>query len=190
MPAAARSVPTLVWFLLAPLGAPVPSHAQAPTSQTYRLPKEEVRLGADGRATVLAARSVAVLADSRPLIRRDGTRVVVSYVSGRVGPGKAKADVEMALTEWGRFSVVSEAAEADLVLVIVEETLPPNLLSDGRLRLGHTLGVVATRGPTTGLLWLGTTTDGGLVSAFRSPSASRVVDEFREEVEKASRSGN
>ena len=133
------------------LSALVPSwggmalHAQAPVPGAHPLPKERIELSADSSDTVLRSRTVAVLVKRLPLLRQDGKDLAMSFRGGQADSQKAKIDAEKALADWGRFSVVSDAAEADLVLAILEETLDPNYLSEGHLRLRHTLVVLRGR---------------------------------------------
>ncbi len=119
------------------LSALVPSwggmalHAQAPGPGAHPPPKEGIELSADWSEAVLRSRTVAVLVNRRPLLRHDGKDLAMSFRGGQADSQKAKIDAEKALADWGRFSVVSDGAEADLVLAILEETIDPNYLSEG-----------------------------------------------------------
>ena len=164
-------------------------HAQAPVSGAPLAPRESIELRADWSDTVLQARTVAVVVNRRPLLREDGKNLVMSFRGGQPGSQKAKLDAETALAEWGRFSVVRDAAEADLVLAILEETVDPNLLSEGHLRLRHTLVVFRGRGAAGEPLWASSITENGFAARFRTLSAQRIVERFRDDVETAGRSG-
>ena len=113
----------------------------------------------------------------------------MSFRGGQADSQKAKIDAEKALADWGRFSVVSDAAEADLVLAILEETLDPNYLSEGHLRLRHTLVVLRGAGVAAEPLWAASIAENGFAARFRGASARSIVERFRDDVEKANRSG-
>jgi hypothetical protein len=90
------------------------------------------------------------------------------------------------LAEWGAFSVVDDPATADLVLVIAEETLGPNFMSDGKVRLKDTVAVFPTGGPAVAdPLWVGIDTENALAAALglTTPDAAGVVERFRRDVE-------
>lgn len=168
----------------------VGTHAQAAASLTgNKLPTKEQKLDSKGRERVLSARTVAVLASSLPLIvREDKSTARLTYRHGRVGPEKAKADVEKVLSEWGAFSLIDDPAQADLVLVLEEQTLEPSFMSDGNVRLRDTLAVYPTGGPGTATpLWVGITTENALAAAaaLTTPDAESVVQRFRRDVEEA-----
>lgn len=168
----------------------VGTHAQEAASHTgYTLPTKEQKLDSKGRERVLSARTVAVLASSLPLIvREDKSTARLTYRRGRVGPKKAKAEVEKVLSEWGAFSLVDDPDQADLVLVLEEQTLEPSFMSDGNVRLRDTLAVFPTGGPGTAPpLWVGITTENGLAAAaaLTTPDAEGVVERFRRDVEEA-----
>ena len=141
------------------------------------------------REQLLAAKTVAVLADSVPLVARYGREMVTTYRAGRVGPQKAKADVEKVLAEWDVFMVIEDPAQADLVLVIREETLAPSFMSDGKARLRDTLVVFPRGGPGVAApLWVGIDTESGLAAAsgLATPDAEGVVERLRRDVAEAS----
>ena len=168
----------------------VGTDAQVAVSLTgYKLPTKEQKLDSKGRERVLSARTVAVLATSLPLVvREDRSTARLTYRRGRVGPEKAKADVEKVLSEWGAFSLIDDPAQADLVLVLEEQTLEPSFMSDGNVRLRNTLAVFPTGGPGTAPpLWVGITTENGLAAAaaLTTPDAEGVVERFRRDVEEA-----
>ena len=92
-----------------------------------QLPAKELKLEAKHRDTVLSAKTAVVIATVRPLVaKKDKSTVVVTYRAGRVGREKAKSEAEAALKEWGRFTVVQDPAQADLALLVLEETLSPH----------------------------------------------------------------
>ena len=167
----------------------VGANAQVPASLTgYRLPTKEVRLDAEALERVLSSKTVAVLADSVPLITRQDRAAMVTYRGRRAGPENAKADVEKVLAEWGAFSLVDDPAQADLVLVIQEQTLAPSFLSDGKVRLRDTLAVFPKGGPGAAApLWVGIDTENALAAAsgLTKPDAEGVVKRFQRDVENA-----
>ena len=176
-----------LWMWVALVGIGV--QAQAPVSlDDYKLPAKELKLDPKALDRVLNATTVAVLASSSPLFTKEGREVSVTYRGGRVGPDKAKADVMKVLTEWGAFSVVEDPAQADLVLVIAEQTVALSFMSDGKVRLKDTLAVFPTGGPGVAPpLWVGVDTENALAAAsgLTRPDAEGVVKRLRDEVENA-----
>ena len=164
-------------------------HAQAPVPGAHPLSKQRIELSAESSDTVLRSRTVAVLVKRLPLLRQDGKELAMSFRGGQADSQKAKIDAEKALADWGRFSVVSDAAEADLVFAILEETIDPNYLSEGHLRLRHTLVVLRGSGAAAEPLWAASITENGFAARFRDASARSIVERFRDDVEKANRSG-
>jgi hypothetical protein len=78
--------------------------------------------------------------------------------------------------------------QADLVLVLEEQTLEPSFMSDGNVRLRDTLAVFPTGGPGRAPpSWVGITTENGLAAAaaLTTPDAEDVVERFRRDVEEA-----
>ena len=177
----------LIVSCLAPVLAVVclESHAQSLTG--YKLPTKEMKLEAKNIERVLAAKSVAVLVSSVPLTTKQGKDLVVTYRGGRVGPDKAKADVEKVLSDWGALALVEDPSQADLVLVVEEETIKGNMWSEGTPRLKQTLAVFPTGGPgAADPLWVGIETENALMAKHqRSSDAKGVVERFRHDVETA-----
>jgi hypothetical protein len=165
----------------------VGTSAQAPVSPT--LPAKELKLDAKAVERVLSAKTIAVLAAALPLFTQENkTTVLMTYRRGRTGPEHAQADVKKVLSEWGAFSLIDDPAQADLVLVIEEQTLPPSFASDGKVRLRDTLGVFPTGGPGVAPpLWVGIDTESALAAAsgLTTPDAEGVVEKFRRDVENA-----
>ena len=161
------------------------SRAQSLTG--YKLPTKEMKLEAKNVERVVSAKTVAVLASSVPLMSKDGKDLVVTYRGGRVGPEKARADVEKVLSEWGVLTIVDNPSVADLVLVIEEETLPGNFVSEGTPRLKQTLAVFPTGGPSSDPpLWVGIKTESAMMAPHRlTADAKEVVERFRRDVETA-----
>jgi hypothetical protein len=162
-------------------------HAQVPDSLTeYKVPTKELKLDAKDLERILAAKTVTVLAKSSPLLIKRGKEVAVTFRSGRSSADKAKADVMKVLGEWGVFTAVEDPGTADLVLVIAEETLGPNFMSDGKARLKDTLAVFPTGGPgVADPLWIGIDTENALAAAsgLSTPDAEGVAERFRRDVE-------
>ena len=163
----------------------VESRAQSSTG--YKVPTKEMKLEAKDVDRVVSAKTVAVLASSVPLITKQGKDVIVTYRGRRVGPEKAKADVEKVLSEWGVYGLIDDPSQADLVLVIEEETLKGNMLSEGTPRLKQTLVVFPTGGPGAAPpLWVGIATENALMAKHRGTAdAKEVVERFRSDVERA-----
>ena len=166
----------------------VGAHAQDPVSLTgYKLPTKEQKLDPKNLERILSAKTVCVLAASMPFIAKEGKAAQVMYRGGRVGPEHAKADVEKILSEWGAFSLVENPNQADLVLVIEEQTLAPSWKSDGQARLRDTLAIFPTGGPGVAPpLWVGIDTESALLAPHTlRPDAEGVVKKFRRDVENA-----
>jgi hypothetical protein len=169
------------------------ANAQEPPASltAYKpLPTKEIKLDAKALERVLSAKTVTVLAGTVPLFRRQSGEpgIIVTYRGGRVGPEKAKADVMKVLAEWGAFSLLDDPAQADLVMVIQEQTLAPSYMSNGNVRLKDTLAVFSTGGPGAAPpLWVGIDTENALAagSGLTTPDAEGVVEKFRRAVEEA-----
>lgn len=162
------------------------AQAQAPVSPT--LPAREQKLDPKSLELVVSAKTVAVIATTLPFVRfENGKPTEVTYRGGRTGPERAKADVEKVLSEWGAFTLVNDPAQADLVLVIEEQTLGPSFRTDGKPRLKDTLAVFPAGGPGTAPLWVGISTENALAAAagLKTPNAEGVVEKFRRDVEDA-----
>lgn len=167
----------------------VGANAQTPVSPPgFKLPRKELKFDPKGVERVLSAKTVAVLAESRPLIAIGNRAIGATYRGGRVGPEKAKADVEKVLSKWGAFSLIEDPAVADLVLVIEEETVGASFASNGKVRLRDTLAVFPPGGPESAApLWVGIDTESALAAAsgLTMPDAEGVVEKFRRDVENA-----
>jgi hypothetical protein len=163
----------------------VESRAQSLTG--YKMPTKEMKLESKNLERVVSAKTVAVLVSSVPLMTKEGKEVIISYRGGRVGPEKAKADVEKALAEWGAFGLIDDPSQADIVLMIEEETIRGNMLSEGTPRLKQTLVVFPTGGPGAAPpLWVGIVTENALMAKHRrTADAKEVVERFRRDVETA-----
>jgi hypothetical protein len=104
-----------------------------------------------------------------------------SHPSGRGAPSADRAleGLEKAIAKWGRFTVVNEPEEADLVLVIVEGNRTSGI-REGVLTEKLAVfpgGSVTTDAP---VLWQSQSHDGG-VRDYRP--VSKTVDEFRSAIE-------
>jgi hypothetical protein len=95
--------------------------------------------------------------------------------------------VEKVLADWGALVVIDNPSEADLVLVIEEETIKGNMLSEGTPRLKQTLVVFPTGGPGAAPpLWVGIATENAMMAPHRrTADAQEVVERFRRDVEAA-----
>ena len=179
------SLVLLLSCLSAVLAAPLESRAQSLTG--YKMPTKEMKLEAKNLERVVSAKTVAVLASSVPLLTKQGKEVTITFRGGRVGPEKAKADVEKVLSEWGALALIDDPSQADLVLVIEEETIKGNMFSEGTPRLKQTLVVFPTGGPgAVAPLWVGIATENALMAQHRrTADAKEVVERFRRDVETA-----
>ena len=195
-----RRLGSTAWLLITLLAC-FPATPQALADQTqepdkYRLPTKEIELAVRHRDTVLSAATVAVIVRVRPLVSREGKAdAAVTYRAGRSGPDAARGEVVQALQRWGAFEVVEDPAQADLVLVVLEETLPPGFGSTSDIRgpqyrLKDTLGVYRGKiDDPADPLWAGIVTEGRLKRSLSNaaPSAAGVIEEFRRAVEDARR---
>ncbi len=139
----------------------------------------------DPRQVILAAKRVAVVGMS-------GAREEVCLGPSSVCPdGKgAKKRTEGALRKWGRFTLVEDPGEADLVLVAIEGNS-----SEAGITVGSSYGVpwaelLVFKGPgpvarNAQYLWQGSAT-AALLWAY--PPTGRLVKMFRKAVEKAEKS--
>lgn len=163
--------------------------AQEPAAlKGYKLPTKEQKLDSKGLERVLSAKTVALVVSSVPLLRKDDKgNLTITGRTGRLGPERAKADVEKVLSEWGAFSLVDDPAQADLVLLIEEQTLAPNMFSEGRTRLRHTLVVFPTGGPGAAPpIWVGIDTQNAMMASWGAKGDGEgVVKKLRRDIENA-----
>ena len=178
---------SLLSFLLA-FGM-VGTNAQVPASLTYKLPTKETKLDAKGLERVLSAKTVAVLAASTPFItNEDRSTARMTYRGRRVGPEKAKADVEKVLSEWGAFGLVDDSRSGRSRAGDRGTDPWAQFASDGKVRLKNTLAVFPTGGPGVAPpLWVGIDTESALAAAsgLTTPDAEGVVEKFRRDIENA-----
>ena len=104
---------------------------------------------------------------------------------------KARKSVEEMVRDWGRFAIVASPAEADLVLVIFEDSVPLSGFSTGtgdtKNRLRDILAVFrgGEPSPTAQPLWADVSTESTL-GALSGSSAGKVAKKLRDDVEKLS----
>jgi hypothetical protein len=172
------------------LSWPIAAHPQ-----TLTLPAKAVKLEAAGAELGLAARVVAIVASGRPTIEIGSTDpttgratlVIHDGIRRRVDGNKAKQEVQQVIEAWGRVMVTDDLEKADLILAIVESTVPASSFSqmagDTSHRLRDTLGVFARGVPEP--IWVDTATE-STVGALTGSAASKVAEKFRRALEAAS----
>lgn len=189
----------LLALVTIPIGAFAKNHAATGESPTYTRPEKAVKPDAQAAAVLLAGNTVAILAldvaafevtavdpakHSITIVKRGGIR-------RRVDAEAARKSVEERIRDWGRFRIVASPAEADLVLVIFEDSVAPTRFSKGlgdtKTRLRDTLAVFqgGVPSPTSRPLWADVSTESTL-GVFSGSSADRVVKKLRQDVEKLS----
>jgi hypothetical protein len=165
---------------------------------SYTIPSGAVTLDRAGADAVLSARTMAIIAVAKPTIElsanpTDKTVTVVEHGGIRRGidPEKAAKSVREMLAEWRRFSVVESPADADLVLVIVEDAVPPSRFSrmngDSQHRLRDRLTLFSGRQEPaqTRALWSDVSTE-STFGVLTGSSARKVADKFRSDIDKRS----
>lgn len=183
----------------APLGAASADRQSAVAEPPYRLPERAVALKDTAWDVVRAAKTIAIVARDQQVLEVlsvDGKKVIVAVHGGirrEIDATKAKKDVERMLTEWERFTVVDDPAQADLVLFIFEDSVPSSrfatMQGDTKHRLRDRLGLFRSRSAAEGIsepLWADSHTESAF-GALTGSSAAKVADKFRRAVEDAER---
>jgi hypothetical protein len=108
-----------------------------------------------------------------------------------VNPEKARRDMEDVLKEWGRLALQSDCARADIVLALVETSVPPSgfsraVVQDNHYRLRSTLAVFQG-GPGFAsyggkVLWANSASENAFSALATTPTSS-LVKKFRKDVE-------
>ena len=160
----------------------------------YTRPEKAIKPDAQAIETLLAARTVAIvgLDVARREVAIDEKTVTVTVRGGirrGVDAEKARESVEEMVREWGRFTAVDSPAEADLVFVIFEDSVPPSGFSKGtgdtKNRLRDTLAVYrgGEPSPVAQPLWADVSTE-STFGVLSGSSAGKVAKKLREDIEK------
>jgi len=169
-------------------------------SSGYTVPTKAVKLDSKSIEAVLSAKTVAITAHEHPSVsvtsvdpaKKTATVVVHGGIRRGVDADKARKSVRDVMQEWGRLTVVDSPAEADLVLVVIEDSVPPSNFSkmngDVTYRLRDRLGLFRG-GEPEGIaqpLWVDISTE-STFGALTGSSAGKVAKKFRADVEKLSK---
>ena len=193
-----RLVSTLALAALLAPGAGRICVAQSVENQwSYEPPPKAIELTADAVATLAAAKSVALVAIDvarMKLVSYDekNKRAVVALPGGirrAVSAEKAKSELVESMREWNRFAIVDAPEQADIVVVVFEDTVEPSRLTrstgDRKHRLRERLAVFAAGHPDRPL-WAGEERESTFGALTGSPVA-KVVDKFRDELDRRTR---
>jgi hypothetical protein len=167
---------------------------------TYTRPERAVKPDAQATAALLAAQTVAILAIDAAVLEvtsiDPATHSITVVKRGGIRRGvdaeAARKSVEERVRDWGRFRTIASPAEADLVLVIFEDSVAPTRLSKGlgdtKTRLRDTLAVFqgGAPSPTAQPLWADVSIE-SVLGALSGSSADKVVNKLRRDVEKLSK---
>lgn len=184
-------------FGVAGLGGMVPAASAQTIDRAYAVPPKAVKMTAAAVATVLNAKTVAVVV--RDVARVEITSVDPKKKEVRIATGggirrgvsadKAKTELIDSLEDWGRFTVIEDAARADLVLVIFEDSVAASGFSqmngDTKHRLRDRLAVFAS-GSEDQPLWADEARE-STFGALTGSGVGKVVGKFRSDVESAAR---
>jgi hypothetical protein len=134
---------------------------------------------------------VAVTVNRATIVSRDDRKkdVVISIPGGirrAVDADKAKSELLESMRKWNRFAIVDDPQQADLVIVVFEDTVEPSSFSkangDRKRRIRERLAVFAA-GQSDQPLWAGEERESTL-GALTGSTVGKVVNKFREELEK------
>jgi hypothetical protein len=184
----------ILCLVVSPIWAFATNQVSTGTQPAYTRPEKAVKPDAQGIAALLAARTVAIvgLDVARREVTIDEKTVTVTVPGGirrRVDADKARTSVEEMVRDWGRFAAVESPADADLVLVIFEDSVAPSGFSkrtgDTKNRLRDTLAVFRGGEPSPAAepLWADVSTE-STFGVLSGSSAGKVANKLREDVEK------
>ena len=169
-----------------------------PAERMYVVTAKTVKMDLAGRDIVLKAKTVAIFAAERRDLEilnvDEKKRTAVVEIHGGIRRGvsaeKAKKALETMVREWGRFALVDDPEQADLVMFLAEDSVPPSGFSqmggDFRHRLRDRLAVFPGRvapseAPT---IWADTNSE-STFGALTGSSVAKVANKFRRDVEEA-----
>ena len=177
------------------IGAGVPGKAQSADTSPYVPPEKSIKLSTAAAATLARARTAALVAldtsrlevvsfnantKETVIVRRGGIRRAVSA-------DKAREELADGIRKWNRFTIVDDPLRADIVIVVFEDTVEPSAFTkvtgDRKHRLRERLAVYPPDRPTEPL-WANEVRE-STVNALTGSPVGKVVDKFREDLEKA-----
>jgi hypothetical protein len=184
---------------VSPIGIFAKDQAATDTPSTYTRPEKAVKPDAQAIAALLAAKTVAIVGIDAAVLeitsidreKHTITAVKRGGIRRGVDAEKARKSVEEMVTDWGRFTAVASPAEADLVLVVFEDSVPPSGFSkgtgDAKYRLRDILAVFRGGEPSPAAqpLWADVSTE-STFGALTGSSAGKVAKKLRDDVEKLS----
>jgi hypothetical protein len=189
----------LVASMLAGTPAATADRQSATAESPYTLPDKAVALKDSARDVVFSAKTIAIVARDQHFIevvsvdekRGNVTVAMPGGIRRGIDAAKAAKDVQRMLTQWKRFTVVDDPSQADLVLFIFEDSVPPSRFAktqgDAKHRLRDRLGLFRG-GPAADRasepLWADSHTESAF-GALTGSSAAKVADKFRRAVEDA-----
>jgi len=162
------------------LGETTPAQSQETQASEPSAAKEQPAASADPEPGVTLASAARVYLDAAlGTTIPEGFGRYSSHPSGRGAPSaqRAHAELQKAIAQWGRFTVVGDLGKADLILVIVEGNRNSGV-REGVL----TERLVVSRSGSEGMapLWQSKSHDGGMRD-YRP--VAKTVEEFRAAVE-------
>jgi hypothetical protein len=161
----------------------------------YVPPEKTVRLTAKAAATLAEAKTAALVAIDvahREVVSYDkktSETVVVKRGGIRRGVSaeKAKSELLDSMGEWNRFTIVDDPGQADVIVVVFEDTVEPSRFSkangDRKHRMRERLAVFL-RGDAERPLWADEVRESTFGAITGSP-VGKVVDKLREDMERA-----
>jgi len=187
----------LICLVIGPIWAFAKDQAPTDSQSAYTRPEKAVRPDAQAIDALLAAKTVAIVgldvAKREVTIDEKTVRVTVrGGIRRRVDAEEARKSVEEMVRGWGRFMAVDSPVDADLVLVIFEDSVPPSGFSkttgDTKNRLRDTLAVFRGGEPSPAArpLWADISTE-STFGVLSGGSAAKVANKLREDVEKFSK---
>lgn len=160
----------------------------------YLPPAKAVKLTAEATTALKQAKTAALIAIdvSRVQVvsideKKKTVRVAMpGGIRRGVDADKARAELLDGMRDWNRFAIVDDMAQADLVIVVFEDTVEPSRFSkangDQKHRMRERLAVYAAGRPDTPL-WANEVRESTFGAITGSP-VGKVVDKFRDELEK------
>ena len=163
---------------------------------TYSRPEKAIKPDARSRELLLAAKTVTILAIDASVLEitsvdRDKKTITVASRGGirrGIDVEKAKESVDKVMSDWGRFTVVNNPSDADLIVVVFEDSVSPSRFSkaggDTKNRLRDTLAVFPGHSDdhTATPLWVDISTE-STFGALTGSSARKVADKLRDYVQ-------
>lgn len=187
----------ILLLIATPICASAKEQAATTAQSPYARPEKAVKPDAQAVAALLAAKTVTIVGIDASVLEITSvdpkTKTITAVRRGGIRRGvdaeKARTSVDEMIREWGRFTAVESPADADLVLVIFEDTVAPSGFSrttgDTKHRLRDTLAVFRGGEPSPAgqPLWADVSTE-STFGVLSGSSAGKVAKKLREDVEK------